>query len=227
MVWYSIKKIFDKDYLDLEIGDYEQYHHKISTSNLWRINLVSKLVPPGASVLDVGCSTGFNAVFLKKKRNIKYTGFDVSKAAIAKAKKKGLNVFTGDANEFNLKKKFDYVTILETLEHLVNPVGSLLSAKKHAKKGIIVSLPNSGYFTWRLQLLLGIFPRQSFTHLHYWSIRDFEQFCKTLGLTIAGRLFYSDDLGFFKRKLIDLFPNLFAYQMIFLLVPTSTIKETL
>lgn len=67
-------------------------------------------------------------------------------------------------------------------------------------------------------MLKGYFPRQSFTHLHFWTIRDFELFCRKLGIEILEFKTLlpksSVEAWFVKR-----FENLLAYQQCWLLGP--------
>jgi hypothetical protein len=73
-----------------------------------------------------------------------------------------------------LGQSFDDVLFIETI--------SVDRSGKTSRKGVIVTLPNSGRIGWRMQMLRGYFPRHSFTHLHFFTIRDFELFLKVLDL---------------------------------------------
>ena len=68
---------------------------------------------PGRRVLELGCGTGTNAVFLAR-RGFLVTAFDLSKLAIARAKRKAKEASTTvdflvrNATRFNLSKHFDW-----------------------------------------------------------------------------------------------------------------------
>lgn len=66
-------------------------------------------------------------------------------------------------------------------------------------------------------MLRGYAPRQSFTHLHFWSIKDFRVFCE--GLEIKPLEFKT----FLSNRLLTL-RNLLAYQQIWLLAPKISQK---
>jgi len=83
-----------------------------------------------------------------------------------------------------------------------------------------MTIPNSGYVKWRAQMLRGYFPRQSFTHLHFWSIADFRLFLKSLGLDFAD---FKTELDYYG---LNVFPcnrlkNFLAYQQAWLIKPRS------
>lgn len=82
-------------------------------------------------------------------------------------------------------------------------------ALKIASKGVIITLPNTGFIKWRIQMLAGYFPRQSYTHLHFWTINDFKIF---LSIVVPE----AEILGFkyvsLPTPLAKLSPNLFAWQ---------------
>jgi hypothetical protein len=107
---------------------------------------------------------------------------------------------------------------IEVLEHLKYPHKVLIEACKHAKKGVVVSLPNTGYIYWRLQMLRGYSPRQSFTHLHFWSINDFYIFLKQLHLKPLALKTDLPDKGI-KGKICEILKNLLAYQQMWLIAP--------
>ena len=211
----------DPDFPEL-INDYEEYHKtsKVNVMSKKRVELIADWIEPNSKILDVGCGEGYTAKYLYQTRNVHIIGVDISAEAIAKFRRlTGLKGYVADVNR-GLKlaedEYFDYILFLEVLEHLVYPHKVLIEAIKHSKKGVIVTLPNLGYFRWRLQLLCGYFPRQSFTHLHSWTIRDFELFCHKLGLHILDfKTILPKEK--YKAKIVLRFRNWLAYQQCWLL----------
>jgi SAM-dependent methyltransferase len=69
-------------------------------------------LPPGASVLDVGCGTGRHSIELAR-RGYRVTGIDISEGMLSRAREKadaeGLEVrwIRGDACDFTFEDKFD------------------------------------------------------------------------------------------------------------------------
>jgi methionine biosynthesis protein MetW len=206
------------------VSDYEDYYttSKISPLSILRANLISKMVEPYSSILDVGCGEGFLMEFLFSTKKCKVHGIDVSKKAIEIVRSKGFEGVVRDIDEKGLglseNEKYDYILFIEVLEHLKYPHKVLIEACKHVKKGIIVSLPNTGYIYWRLQMLRGYSPRQSFTHLHFWSINDFYIFLKQLHLKPLALKTDLPDKGI-KGKICEILKNLLAYQQCWLIAP--------
>jgi len=200
--------IIKRKYFDLFDG-YEEYHRHIETTKPIRADLIAQWIGFGSSVLDVGCGDGKNAEILKQKRNAIVTGCDIVDKA-----KSIIPVIKMDLNKgLFVKDKYDYIVICEVLEHLMRPHKILMAASKIAKKGVIVSIPNSGYFSFRLNLMCGYFPRQSFTHLHFWTLKDFRIFCSQLGLVIQKE--NVNPTSGMKKIIKKILPNLFAYQLYF------------
>jgi len=204
--------------------DYEVYHKTSHVSALTelRARLISEWIETGSSILDVGCGEGFMMEFLSRSKNCKVFGIDVSSKAIEKLRSRGFQGIVRDVDEEGLglskDESYDYILLIEVLEHLKYPHKVLVEACSCAKKGVIVTLPNSGYIYWRLQLLRGYFPRQSFTHLHFWTINDFKMFLKTLNLrplALKTDLPERGIMGFICKTL----ENLLAYQQCWLIAP--------
>ena len=113
-------------------------------------------------LLDVGCGIGIYSInILKRNSNCIIYGFDISEKQIDFINSK-LNEFglknrcefsVGDANNFNLNQKFDYIICTELLEHLINPNQALKNIYKHGdiNTNYIFSVPHiygSGESGW-------------------------------------------------------------------------------
>jgi len=206
-----------KRFLDL-YSDYEEYHSELDTGILKRVSTFIAWIDEGSTVLDVGCGDGFVASYIVEKRRASVIGLDVSEVAAKKARKKGIIVQICDLNKIlpDVEGEYDYIVISEVIEHLIRPHETLKFFLSRAKKGVIITIPNSGWLGYRLQYLLGHFPRQSFTHLHYWTHKDFYIFCETLKIEILDFKAPVDE-GILAR----VFPNLFAYSLCYLLKPSK------
>jgi methionine biosynthesis protein MetW len=207
---------------EVNICDYEEYHDSgaVGVCPL-RVRLILDFIEPNSTILDVGCGKGLLAKEIEKAKKVQIHGIDVSANAIVEFAEKGFHgeVRNIDEEGLNLKSTYDYTLLVEVLEHLKWPHKVLIEACEHSRKGVIVTLPNSGYIRWRLQMLRGYAPRQSFTHLHFWSINDFDLFLKMLGLRVVN--FRSDLTG----RINHAFDNLLAYQQCWLIAPRHYISE--
>ena len=209
------------------ITNYEEYHKNthISQMSSTRLKLISEWIKPKSSILDVGCGETFTMEFLRNNKQCKVNGIDISSKCVANARDKGFECVQRDIEKEGLglapHKKYDHILFIEVLEHLKYPHKVLVDACKHVKKGVIATIPNTGYLYWRLQALRGFFPRQSFTHLHFWSINDFQLFLKQLNLK---PLDHKTDLPTrgINSILTQPFKNLLAYQQCWLIAPKNT-----
>jgi glycosyltransferase involved in cell wall biosynthesis len=122
--------------------------------------LALRRVPPGSSVVDIGCASGYMSRELKKK-GCKVTGIDqyVPSSAVPVD-----NFVQHDLNNpgFPLDLgSFEYVLVLDVIEHLHSPesfVDALRACRKQTTDTrIIVSTGNIAFFVTRLLLLCGAF----------------------------------------------------------------------
>jgi methionine biosynthesis protein MetW len=215
--WNALTK---KDMNFVEVFDnYDEYW---ASGNIFvdlnRAKLIEDWFDPGSTVLDVGIGNGQISEYLARSKKVKLTGLDISEVACQKANELGIKTIIRDINNVGLDLEqdqlYDYILLSEVLEHTLFPRRILIEARDHTKKGIVVTIPNIAYMKWRIQLLRGFFPRDSFTHTHFWSINDFELFCKALDMKILDfRTFLPDSLLIFK--------NLLSFQQAWLLAGKS------
>ncbi len=104
------------------------YHYIIDRDNTWKEyfsytnylkTIIQNTFREGQSLLDAGCGDGR---FLYELRNIpiQLSGIDFSKRAIAFAKifNPDVQFYTDDLAVLGFEKRFDFVTCIETLEHI-------------------------------------------------------------------------------------------------------------
>jgi methionine biosynthesis protein MetW len=209
----TLKSLLDRNYVDLYVN-YDEYHAHLETDREVRALEIAAWIEPGSTVLDAGCGNGLNGKLIAEKSGARVEGCDIVDKA-----RGVLPVRVVDFNKegLNADKDYDYIIFSEVLEHVLYPHRLLVEAAQHARKGVIVSIPNTGYLNFRLQLLLGVFPRQSFTHIHYWTYKDFIHFCEQIGLSVMETKF--NPTGTVRSLLKKAFPNLFAYQLYFKVAP--------
>ena len=160
-----------------------------------------------------------------------------------------IKLYLLDFNNTNLsnvfdKNKFDIVILGDILEHLVNPWRALNSVEQitHESSKILISMPNSGHWYFRLKVLLGkieytnngLFDK---THLRFFTRKSSEELIKGSNFKVVSTNYssipwenifksgiVSKVLSIFERFLIFLRPQLFAYQFIFLVEPKELDK---
>ena len=194
-----------------------------------KMNFVSRIFPrEKGSVLDIGCHTGELGFFLNEK-GYSYYGIDIDEKLIKKAKERRLNVRYCDIdhNKIPFNKKFDYVTILDLLEHIHDPEIVINEIKSHLNQSakIIISLPNDFHFLNRIRFLLGhpIYPDPfwAHTHLHTFTKKQAKAFLKEQSLEILAEYEIPGTFPWFlsfnkKRILSIIFPAFFSRSTIYI-----------
>ena len=120
-------------------------------------DVITDIVPAGATVLDLGCGDGSLLARLVEQKQIEARGVEISETKVRAAIARGLSVRHGNIEEGLADYRehaFEYVILSQTLAYLNEPepvMRELLRVGKHA----IVSLNNAGYWRERLRALLG------------------------------------------------------------------------
>jgi len=130
-------------------------------------------------VLDVGSGNGAVLSYLKKNiPGLKGIGVDLSDEILAPVKEAGFETLVLNC-ALPSERRFpecDYVVLFEVIEHIADAEALVESALRVARKGVCISIPNSGFFTYRLRLLFGKFPAQwartPNEHLRFWTLAD-------------------------------------------------------
>jgi len=151
---------------------YEPWGHRIDFSNgvstynlgkrtpfshntIQKVKIVEKSIPfeqfRGGQVLDIGCNSGHNSIYLASEYNMHPTGIDVAPRHIEVsnllseiAAIDGDYIF-GDAQTYSKENYFDVVLHFGTLYHLPNPLLSLNTTYKNLKKGGYLAIETQVY----------------------------------------------------------------------------------
>jgi methionine biosynthesis protein MetW len=132
--------------------------------------LIIGAVPSGSRVLDAGCAGGYLAARLRDDKGCTVIGLDADPTAVAAARERGIEAALVDLDRADLPAAgFDVIVLADVLEHLVDPLRVLRSARPAAR--VIVSLPNIAHWSARRHLLFGRWPQEDHglfdrTHLH-------------------------------------------------------------
>ena len=157
--------------------------------------LISSLITKNAKVLDIGCGNGDLLYHLEETKNINGQGIEISSKGVQESVAKGLSVIQGDA-DIDLKSfpdnAFDVVILSHTLQATHKPKEVLIEMLRIGKI-CIISIPNFGYWRYRMQILFfGIMPVArtladpwySTENIHLCSIKDFLKLCEELNISI-------------------------------------------
>jgi 2-polyprenyl-3-methyl-5-hydroxy-6-metoxy-1,4-benzoquinol methylase len=122
--------------------------------------LVSQLVGKGNRVLDVGCGEGALSARIAEAGN-EVVSIEQDARMAEKASALGLNVLTRNLERDSIDDlgDFDVIVCADVLEHLLDPSVALLTLGDHLGRNgrLVCSIPNIGFYTVRLKLLLGKF----------------------------------------------------------------------
>ena len=134
--------------------------------------------------------------------------------------KKGLSVFHGDI-ELGLKdfpdKSFDFVILYQSLQQIKN-LNFVLREALRVGNEVIVCFPNFAYIKSRFLLFFGgkapvtsnlPYRWDNTPNLHFFSIKDFINFCKNSDIKIVDKYFLKD------KKTLNFCANLNADRAIF------------
>jgi methionine biosynthesis protein MetW len=213
--------LFEGFPFDAEIFDYDGYWDRISQENVppmpaFKLKLIEGIVDEGSRVLDIGCGDGTLLDYLRKTKGIEAHGIEIGAKAIELATAKGILVDRTDITqqEFQLTQTYDFIIASEVIEHLPRPEELMVKLRGRFRKYLIITLPNTGFVTERLRLLLGRFPKQwvlhPSEHLRFWTVTDFIFWCEQLGFKVENYYGMLEEYYDIKVKLWKYYPKLFS-----------------
>jgi len=167
-------------------------------------NRMLELIPPGSSVLDLGCGEGDLLAKLKARGSPLLCGVEVSTDFIAATMQHGVDAIDFDLNvglpEF-ATGRFDYVVLSSTLQAVPN-VERLLEDALRVGKRAIVSFTNFAHRTLREMFgIQGRAPKAPGPYSYEWyntpnrrfpSIQDMLDLCDKIGATVEEARYYDD-----------------------------------
>ncbi|MGA9450171.1 MAG: class I SAM-dependent methyltransferase [Verrucomicrobiia bacterium] len=179
----TLKSYYGADYfLGAEYADYlgdRAVHEKTLAGHLRRLR---RYVATGGRVLEIGCAHGF---FLEMIQPIYpgSMGIDISEAAVAHARLRGMDVRAGDLLETEFNTSFDAVCLWDTIEHLSRPYEVMRRAATLLKPGGFLFLTTGDFGAW-LPRWQGLKWRQIHppTHLFYFTRPSLRKLCNRAGL---------------------------------------------
>ncbi|HKE39513.1 MAG TPA: methionine biosynthesis protein MetW [Casimicrobiaceae bacterium] len=159
-------------------------------------------IAPGARVLDLGCGDGSLLSHLKQSRGATGYGIEIDDAGVLASIGNGVNVIQSDL-ESGLAgfddRSFDSVILSQTLQamrRIESIVGEMLRVGREA----IVSFPNFGHWSHRLQVVRGRMPVSkslpyewyNTPNIHLCTVADFDAFCAGRRLRVDERVVLHD-----------------------------------
>jgi methionine biosynthesis protein MetW len=171
-------------------------------------------IVPAARVLDLGCSDGSLLSHLRETRGATGYGIEIDNAGVLASIGNGVNVIQSDL-ESGLAgfddQSFDSVILSQTLQAMRRVeliVGEMLRVGREA----IVSFPNFGYWSHRLQIVRGRMPVSpnlpyqwyDTPNIHLCTVADFDAFCAKRRFRVLERVVLH------QTRRVHVLPNLFG-----------------
>ena len=124
------------------------------------MDIIARLVPPGARVLDLGCGDGALLEQLQRDRGCTGYGVEIDDHNVLACVKRGVNVIQLNLDEglpMFEDDSFDVVLQVDTLQHLRNAETMLVETARVGRIGI-VAFPNFAHWPNRLAIARGRMP---------------------------------------------------------------------
>jgi SAM-dependent methyltransferase len=243
---HRLNLFYDRKY---DVGTGTNTHYDLKLGYRSSHTAALDVVPAGARVLDIGCGPGFFDACLAEK-GCRVTGVDQFPPARAEAFDRFLRWDEREPFPDLDLRGYDYVLLLDSLEHLTRPeqlLDRLRSAARSTRRRptFVVTSGNVAFAVVRLQALLGNFNYGKrgildLTHTRLYTFaslaRLFEQcgfnverlagipapFPKALGMNRASRALLA-----LNELLIRVSRGLFAYQIFLVATPKPTVDALL
>lgn len=171
-------------------------------------------IQPRSRVLDLGCGDGSLFAYLRNSRGVMGYGIEIDDGGVLASIGNGVNVIQSDL-ESGLAgfddQSFDSVILSQTLQamrHTEQIVVEMLRVGREA----IVTFPNFGYWSHRVQVLRGRMPVSGnlpyqwydTPNIHLCTVVDFDAFCEDRGFHVIERVVLRD------ARRVHVLPNLFG-----------------
>lgn len=208
------------DFRNIKKSNYDDYWRvrgfSMRDKLMARENIFMDWISPGSKVLDIGCGNSRLLYELIQQKKCQVKAMDISLLVVEGLGKEGIPGETVDIESanFSVSGQYDYIIASEVFEHMRDPE-ILIDKLKVQTKYLVLSIPNSAFYRFRLGLLLkGRFFTQwrhhPSEHLRYWSHKDFLDWLEAMGLEVVK---YKASNGF---ELKHVWPNMFGHQICYL-----------
>ena len=178
------------------------------------LNVIAQRIPNQSRVLDLGCGDGSLIKWLELEKGCKCYGVEISSDKVLQCMEKKVNVIQADIEEglsILDNNKFVVVVLSQALQATLK---TEIVLKKISELGhtVILSIPNFGYWTHVLDLLLGRMPvndRLPFQwydtpNLHFATIKDFEDLLHKLNFERMKAIYLKESKSSSIKKIIFL-----------------------
>ena len=180
--------------------------------------MIFRLMPPGASVVDLGCGNGELLAMLRERGHNPLLGIERAQEEVTECVARGLNVIHADLDQGIAalpNQSFEVALLSQTLQSIVGVANVLDEIVRIGRLGI-VSFPNFAHRPLREMFMKeGRLPKEEGRYAYEWhdtpnrrfpSILDFQELCLQRGIQIEQAIYVDSQAG----KEISDDPNLNA-----------------
>ena len=169
-------------------------------------------IAPGAQVLDLGCGDGSLLTHLRDSRGASGYGIEIDDAGVLASIGNGVNVLQSDL-ESGLAgfddQSFDSVILSQTLQAM-RRIEAIVDEMLRVGREAIISFPNFGHWSHRLQVLAGRMPVSNrlpyqwfdTPNIHLCTVADFDAFCAERHYLVLERVVLHE------TRRVNVLPNL-------------------
>ena len=159
---------------------------------------IGSWVPERARVLDLGCGDGALLAYLAKHRGAAGYGIEIDDAGVLASVGNGINVIQSDLERglagFD-DAAFDVVILSQTLQAM-RRIEAIVAEMLRVGREAIVTFPNFGHWSHRLQVLRGRMPVSTSLpyqwydtpNIHLCTVADFDAFLAKRGYRVVDRV---------------------------------------
>lgn len=169
--------------------------------------MILRLMPDRASVVDLGCGNGELLSILRDRGHACLLGIEQNQSAVAEAVARGLDVIHADLDQGIAAlpdQSFEVTLLSQTLQSIVGVAGVLDEIVRIGRRGI-VSFPNFAHRPLREMFMRdGRLPKEEGLYAYEWhntpnrrfpSILDFQELCKNRGIRIEHAIYVDSQTG--------------------------------
>jgi methionine biosynthesis protein MetW len=159
---------------------------------------IAAWVSEGAHALDLGCGDGELLAYLAKHRRASGYGIEIADGGVLACVRNGINVIQSDLERglagFD-DSAFDVVILSQTLQAM-RRIEAIVSEMLRVGREAIVTFPNFGYWSHRLQILRGRMPVSpslpyqwyDTPNIHLCTVADFDAFLAARDYAVIDRV---------------------------------------